>query len=149
RFPAGFFWCVDHERERRRTAHDEVDRCSFSKGAAELMVQTFPGRFIATAAKAQRKGLIFIDYLRNAEGATAVSAYSLRARANAPVATPVAWEELAEDLRFDRFNLRNIPRRIERMRADPWAAFFHTQQTVTMAMFERLGVDTGSTPARR
>jgi len=121
----------------------------FSKGAAELMVQTFPGRFIATAAKAQRKGLIFIDYLRNAEGATAVSAYSLRARANAPVATPVAWEELAEDLRFDRFNLRNIPRRIERMRADPWAAFFHTRQTVSIPMLERLGLEAGSTPARK
>jgi len=104
-------------------------------------VKTFPDRFIATPSTARRKGVIFIDYLRNAEGATAVSAYSLRARANAPVATPIPWRELAQDLRFDHFNLRNIPQRIECMKADPCAAFFQTQQTVNTAMLERLAVD--------
>ena len=66
-------------------------RQGFAKTVAELLVRTFPDRFTAKLSKVARTGKIFIDYLRNAEGATAVAAYSLRARANAPVATPVAW----------------------------------------------------------
>ena len=78
----------------------------------------FPGRdvsdrFTATLSKARRKGKIFIDYLRNAEGATAIRAVRRpRSRANAPVATPIAWEELRDDVRFDHFNVRNVPERL-------------------------------------
>jgi bifunctional non-homologous end joining protein LigD len=112
----------------------------FAKAIADSMVQTFPDRFIATASKSRRKGLIFVDHLRNAEGATAVCAYSLRAPANAPVATPIAWEELTRDVRFDYFNLRNIPPRLERLKANPWGAFFDLKQSVTAAMLKRLDV---------
>jgi bifunctional non-homologous end joining protein LigD len=112
----------------------------FAKAIADSMVRTFPDRFIATASKSRRKGLIFVDHLRNAEGATAVCAYSLRARANAPVATPIAWEELTRDVRSDYFNLRNIPLRLERLKANPWGAFFDLKQSVTAAMLKRLDV---------
>jgi bifunctional non-homologous end joining protein LigD len=123
----------------RPTLHwDQAKR--FAKAIADSMVQRFPDRFIATASKSRRKGLIFVDHLRNAEGATAVSAYSLRARANAPVATPIAWEELTRDMRFDYFNLRNIPHRLERLKANPWGAFFDLKQSVTAAMLKRLDV---------
>jgi bifunctional non-homologous end joining protein LigD len=91
-------------------------------------------------SKAARKGRIFIDYLRNAEGATAVAAYSLRARANAPVSTPVAWTELKSDLRFDHFNLKTVLSRLSRMKNDPWADFFSTRQAVTKAMLGRVGL---------
>jgi bifunctional non-homologous end joining protein LigD len=112
----------------------------FTKSVAQLLVNTFPERFVASAAKTKRKGRIFIDYLRNAEGATAVSAFSPRARANAPVATPIAWDELDRDVRFDYFNLRSVPKRLARLKADPWAQFFTMEQSVTAAMLKRLGV---------
>ena len=58
------------------------------------MVRDEPRRFIASMSKAKRNGKIFIDYLRNDAEATAIGAYSPRARAGAPVALPIAWDEL-------------------------------------------------------
>ncbi len=110
----------------------------FTKAVADLMVRTFPDRFIATLSKAQRKGRIFIDYLRNAEGATAIAPYGIRSRKNAPVSTPIAWQELARDVRFDYFNVRNVPARLGRLSEDPWAAVGTISQTVTRAMFKRV-----------
>jgi len=112
----------------------------FTRAVAELLASTFPERFTAVMSKATRKGKVFIDYLRNAEGATAVAAYSLRARANAPVSTPIAWTELKSDVRFDRFNLKTVLARLSTMKNDPWADFFRTRQAVTKAMFERVGL---------
>jgi bifunctional non-homologous end joining protein LigD len=106
---------------------------------AELLTATFPDRFIATLSKSRRKGKIFIDYLRNAEGSTAVCAYSPRARANAPVATPIEWEELRDDVRFDHFNVLNVPARLSKLKSDPWGEFFSVKQTVTAAMLKRVG----------
>jgi bifunctional non-homologous end joining protein LigD len=111
----------------------------FTRAIAELLTATFPDRFIATLSKSRRKGRIFVDYLRNAEGATAVCAYSPRARANAPVSTPIAWEELREEVRFDHFNVRNVPARLRQLKADPWRDFLSVEQTVTAAMLKRVG----------
>ena len=110
----------------------------FTKAVADFLVRTFPDRFTATLAKDKRKGKIFIDYLRNASGATAIAPYSVRARANAPVAMPIEWSELKRDVRFAYFNLRNVPRRLAGTRADPWADFFTARQTITAAMRKQL-----------
>ena len=67
----------------------------FAHRFAEALSQAEPERFLATMSKAKRKGKIFIDWLRNQRGATAVLPYSARARENAPVAVPIAWGELA------------------------------------------------------
>jgi bifunctional non-homologous end joining protein LigD len=112
----------------------------FTRAIAELFVKTFPDRFTAQASKAGRRGKIFIDYLRNAEGATAIAPYSLRARAGAPVALPIEWDELHEDLRFERFNLRNVPERLARRKGDPWDGFSRSQRAVTAAMMKRVGM---------
>ncbi|MFW5654507.1 MAG: DNA ligase D [Roseicyclus sp.] len=61
---------------------------------AELMVRREPGRFTAQMSKARREGRIFIDWLRNERGATAIAPFSLRARPGGPVAVPVHWGEL-------------------------------------------------------
>ncbi len=111
---------------------------AFTKSVAELLARTFPDRFTANMSKAARRGKIYIDYLRNAEGATAIAAYAARARANAPVSTPVGWEELAEDIRFDRFTIRNLPQRLTRRKKDPWAEFFSMSQAVTAHMVKRV-----------
>jgi bifunctional non-homologous end joining protein LigD len=121
-----------------RATHDWAQAKGFAKAVADLLVETFPDRFIATLSKAQRKGKIFIDYLRNAEGATAVAPYAIRARAKAPVSTPIAWSEMDSDVRFDHFNVRNIPARLQGLRTDPWASMVDTRQTLTRAMFKRV-----------
>ena len=121
-----------------RPTLDWTQAKGFTKAVADLLVGTFPDRFIATVSKAQRKGKIFIDYLRNAEGATAIAPYAIRARAKAPVSTPIGWKELDTDVRFDHFNVRTIPERLRGLRQDPWAAIGEVRQTVTRAMFKRV-----------
>jgi bifunctional non-homologous end joining protein LigD len=95
----------------------------FARALADEMVRAAPGRFTSTAAKRRRQGRIFIDYLRNDRGATAIASYSPRARSGAPVALPVAWDSL--DRRASeppRFGLREVPELLAR-RSDPWAGF--------------------------
>jgi bifunctional non-homologous end joining protein LigD len=114
---------------------------SFTKSIAAIFVRAFPARFTATLSKGERKNRIFIDYLRNAAGATAIAPYSLRARANAPVAMPIAWEELATDVRFDHFNVANVGERVASTAKDPWRDFFSVRQSVTRAMVKKVGSD--------
>jgi len=110
----------------------------FSKSIAVLLERTFPDRFTASMSKARREGRIFIDYLRNTEGATAIAPYSIRARAGAPVAMPIAWDDLSIDPRFAYFNVLNTPARLRSRQNDPWARLAQTSQTVTKAMRQRV-----------
>lgn len=99
------------------------DAKSFAHGIALEMEDENPERFMATSSTRDRAGKIFIDYLRNTRGATAVAAYSTRARAGAPVSTPVFWEELGPRLRSDRFTVGNIEKRLSGLKSDPWKTF--------------------------
>jgi bifunctional non-homologous end joining protein LigD len=92
---------------------------SFAHGLAAAMAKDSPRRYLATASKAARRGRIFIDYLRNGRGATAVAAYSPRARAGATVSTPLGWDELGPEMRPDRFTVLNLINRLEHI-DDPW-----------------------------
>ena len=113
---------------------------AFTKSIAETLARAAPDRIVTSAAsKSARSGKIFIDYLRNTQGATAVAPYSLRAREDAPVATPIEWEELASDLRFDHFNLKNVPARLARTKRDPWAAMAKTRPFVSAAIQKSIG----------
>jgi len=115
----------------------------FCRGVAEMIVRAFPDRFTAKLMKSHRTGLIFIDWLRNVEGATAVSAYSVRAKANAPVSMPIDWSELAKkDLRFDHFNVRNVPALVDKRKRDPWESMPRVRQTLTDAMLEKVSAPT-------
>jgi bifunctional non-homologous end joining protein LigD len=111
----------------------------FSKAVAEFLERTFPDRFTSKLLKVSRRGKIFIDYLRNGEGATAVAAYSTRARANAPVSAPVSWDELSSDLRFDHFDVGNMPKRLKKVKADPWRDIADAAVTLTPAVMARVG----------
>jgi bifunctional non-homologous end joining protein LigD len=75
--------------------HDWAAHTDFARRFAEALSSAEPGRFVATMRKAKRKGRIFIDWLRNQRGSTAIMPYSARARPGLPVAVPVAWAELA------------------------------------------------------
>ncbi|RMB34395.1 ATP-dependent DNA ligase LigD phosphoesterase module /ATP-dependent DNA ligase LigD polymerase module [Sphingomonas sp. PP-F2F-G114-C0414] len=79
----------------------------FADRFARAMAGADPDRFVATMAKAKRKGRIFIDWLRNQRGATAVMPYSARARAGAPVAAPVSWTELRDIETAARWGVRD------------------------------------------
>jgi len=79
----------------------------FADRFARAMAGADPERFVATMAKAKRKGRIFIDWLRNQRGATAVMPYSARARAGAPVAVPVSWSELRDIETAARWGVRD------------------------------------------
>lgn len=78
------------------TGHDWETHTDFARRFAEALSIAEPERFTATMSKAKRKGKIFIDWLRNQRGATAVVPYSARAREGAPVAVPIAWNELKD-----------------------------------------------------
>jgi bifunctional non-homologous end joining protein LigD len=111
----------------------------FTKAVAEFLERTFPDRFTSKLLKISRRGKIFIDYLRNSEGATAVAAYSTRARVNAPVSAPVAWDELSRDLRFDHFNVGNMLKRFKKLKADPWRDIAEAAVPLSPVMMARVG----------
>jgi bifunctional non-homologous end joining protein LigD len=112
---------------------------AFCKATAELLVRTFPDRFTSKMTKSTRAGRIFVDYLRNAENATAIAAYSVRAKANAPVAMPIGWEQLKTDLRFAHFNVKNVPAMLRRRRRDPWSELPDVRQKLTDTMLQQVG----------
>ncbi|RYD94344.1 MAG: ATP-dependent DNA ligase, partial [Sphingomonadales bacterium] len=80
----------------------------FAHRFAEALAQAEPDRFVANMAKAKRKGKIFIDYLRNQRGATAVVPFSARAREQAPVAVPIRWAELDDFDKASAFTIRDV-----------------------------------------
>jgi bifunctional non-homologous end joining protein LigD len=94
---------------------------AYTRDLAERMAGDHPDRYTANMAKRVRDRRIFVDYLRNGLGATAVGAYSTRARPGAAVSTPLAWEELGPGIRADHFTIENLPRRLAYLDRDPWA----------------------------
>jgi bifunctional non-homologous end joining protein LigD len=86
----------------------------FSERFARALGEAEPERFVANMSKAKRKGRIFIDYLRNQRGSTAIMPYSARARAGAPVAAPVTWTELRDIDSAARWSVRDVDELVER-----------------------------------
>jgi bifunctional non-homologous end joining protein LigD len=111
---------------------DEVK--AFSKTIAEHLARTLPDRFTSNMAKAKRGGKIFIDYLRNGRGATAVAAFSTRAKPDATVSMPIFWEELGGDVRADTFTVRNVQQRLGGLKKDPWKDYWNLKQEITDEM---------------
>ncbi len=96
----------------------------FARAVVNEMVREEPRRFIASMSKAKRVGKIFIDYLRNDREATAIGSYSPRARAGAPVALPIEWDELQPKARTaPRLGMLEVPKLIRRRKRDPWESF--------------------------
>jgi bifunctional non-homologous end joining protein LigD len=113
----------------------------FSQAVAQQLARVAPDRFTAQLAKERRGGKIFIDYLRNGRGATAIAAYSLRARPGAPVSMPIAWDRLSvrRDIRGDVFNLRNAPGEVKEAEA-AWRDMQRRRVTLTAKTFAALGI---------
>jgi bifunctional non-homologous end joining protein LigD len=106
------------------------DALAFSRGVAEAMADDEPDRYTTTSVKQEREGRIFIDYLRNNREASAVAPYSTRSRPGAPVATPIAWEELSLDLRPNGSTVENLGQRLSSLKMDPWAQIEKVDQVL-------------------
>jgi bifunctional non-homologous end joining protein LigD len=102
----------------------------FAKGFAEALAESEPQRFLSKATKSLRNKRIFVDYLRNGRGATAVASYSLRGRPGAPVAMPIAWTALSKLERADTFTLKTVPGLLKRRRKDPWEGIGKVKQNL-------------------
>jgi bifunctional non-homologous end joining protein LigD len=107
---------------------------AFCESFADAMVEDAPERYVATASKAKRGGVIFIDWLRNSRGATSVTSWSLRARPQAGVAMPLAWSELGRTRSGHDYPLPRALRRARTLRRDPWEGWAKaTRQTLPAA----------------
>jgi bifunctional non-homologous end joining protein LigD len=113
---------------------------AFAKWIADSFVAQRPEAFTANMAKRARHGRTYIDYLRNGRGATAVGAYTPRARAGAPVSTPISWEEVEQGVKPGEFTVETVPRRLAALRTDPWAEIGKIRQTVSAAVRRQVGI---------
>ena len=116
----------------RRHAWPEAK--AFAKSVAERMAQDAPNKYLSRISKAERRGRIFIDYLRNDPTSTSVAPYSTRARAGAPVATPLAWDELDAPLDPSAFTLKSAR---ERLSHDPWVDIGKARQRLPSGAIRR------------
>jgi bifunctional non-homologous end joining protein LigD len=123
---------------QRGREFDEVK--AFCKAFANAMVSDAPDRYVAVASKVERRGKIFIDYLRNGRGATSIAAYSPRAKPDAPVSTPLRWDELTPALRPASFTVTTIPSRLAELERDPWAGLAELRQSITKASLRAFGL---------
>lgn len=115
--------------------HDWDTVKGFSQRIAAHLATTLPDRFSAKMGPKNRVGKIFVDYLRNGRGATAVSAYSPRARPGLPVSMPIHWDQ-ARDLEGGgaHWTVREAPAWLAQRPSDPWAGLAGVRQTLTAAL---------------
>jgi len=99
----------------------------FSEALAKTFVESDPRDFTATMSKRARRGKIFVDWLRNGRGATAVLPYSPRAREGVTVALPIAWRDVHR-VEPAALTVKSIPARVAKRRRDPWEGFFDLKQ---------------------
>ncbi len=100
----------------------------FAHAMVLAMEADSPDKYVSKMTKSIRGGKIFLDYLRNGRGATAIVAYSTRARAGAPVSVPVDWNELGPKLTPNKFTVLNIGKRLAKLQRDPWADIAKVKQ---------------------
>ncbi len=120
----------------RRAGWDDVK--AFTKAVAEAIVAREPKKYTAKLPKVDRKGKVFIDYLRNGRGATSIAPFSTRSRAGAPVSATLFWEELETDVRANTGPGQNLPARLESLPGDPWADFAKVRQSITADVKKKL-----------
>jgi len=120
----------------RRAEWPEVK--AFCRDFAVMLGEDAPDRYVANMAKAKRKGRIFVDYLRNERGSTAIAPYSTRSREGAPVAAPISWKEAEAAKAANTHTIQTMPKRAGKV-GDPWPDYFKVRQTLTKAMMKTVG----------
>jgi bifunctional non-homologous end joining protein LigD len=111
---------------------------AFCHAFADKLAADEPDRFTSNIRKVKRTGRMFVDYLRNERGATAVSPFSTRAKPGAPCAVPLGWDEIKT---LDRANSFSLSEAAARAKAtDPWPDYFKLKQAITAKMLKAVGV---------
>jgi bifunctional non-homologous end joining protein LigD len=106
---------------------------NFSRAVSEAVASTDPDAYTTAFAKSGREHKILIDYLRNNRTNTSVCALSSRARPGATVSMPLGWNELVEPP--GRWTILTAPRRLARIKADPWEDYWENAQIISDASF--------------
>jgi bifunctional non-homologous end joining protein LigD len=122
---------------------------ALAEGIGAEMARRAPHHYTINPLKSARRGRIFIDYLRNIRGATAVGTYSPRARPGAPVSTPLDWTEATGKIRPADLTLLTVPKRLRALGQDPWADFFSADQAITARTAGALAPAAAPRPAPR
>ncbi len=112
----------------------------FAKGVADALVQARGDRYTANPLKRYRKDKIFVDYLRNHRGGSAIVNYSTRRKKEATVACPLRWDQLGELKTSAPYTVETLPARLKAQRRDPWEDFFSTRQSITVKARKALGL---------
>jgi bifunctional non-homologous end joining protein LigD len=112
----------------------------FTKAIADALVAARPDRYTANPLKKTREGKIFVDYLRNQRGGSAIVNYSTRAKNGAPVACPLRWDELKGLIAASPYTVKTLPARLKALKKDPWEGFFSTRQSITAKARKALGL---------
>ena len=110
---------------------------AWAHGFVQAMERARPQLYLTKMTKAARTGKIYLDYLRNERGATAVAPYSMRSRPGAPVSVPLEWKELASMSERPRFSIANFDEWQDRLRANPWKKMLGLNQSVSPEALER------------
>jgi bifunctional non-homologous end joining protein LigD len=119
---------------------DWVETKAFCKGFAASLEADAPERYVSNMAKAKRKGRIFVDYLRNERGSTAISPYSTRARDKAPVAAPITWKEAKAVAGANIYTVETMPARAKKV-GDPWPGYFEVRQSITAKLLKAVNAE--------
>jgi len=121
---------------RRRTSWEDV--VAFCNLVSRRMVGESPSRFTTSPSKSARKGKIYLDTLRNRFGATSIAPFSTRAKDQATLSMPVAWEELVGLTAGNVYSISNAFHRLDHLTSDPWGDFFETPQNLSKSLIKKL-----------
>ena len=113
----------------------------FAKAIADALVSARPDRYTANPLKKTREEKIFVDYLRNQRGGSAIVNYSTRAKNGAPVACPLRWDELKGLKAAAPYTAKTLPARLKALKRDSWEGYFSIRQSITAKARKALGVD--------
>jgi bifunctional non-homologous end joining protein LigD len=112
----------------------------FAEAFAESAARDAPNLFTASPSKERRKGRIYLDWVRNVRGASAIASYSLRAKPTFPVATPIAWDELRTLSGADAFDRKSVLKRLAQLGADPWEGLQSSATAISQKARREIGM---------
>lgn len=121
---------------QRTVTWDDVH--DFVRLTTAQLIRRHPNELLDVASKARRTGKIFVDFLRNSRGATAIAPWSTRAREGAPVSVPCTWSDLDTLESGDGVNMRAALEFARSLPADPWATMLESRQKLTQKVLEKL-----------
>ncbi|MGE0044513.1 MAG: DNA ligase D [Hyphomonadaceae bacterium] len=112
----------------------------FAQAFSASAAKDAPNLFTASPSKERRKGRIYLDWLRNARGSSAVASYSLRARPTFPVATPIEWSELRTLKSGAVFDRKSVLERLARLGKDPWDGLEESAAPISLKARKAVGM---------